>query len=243
MNGGYIMIYKNSKRIYLELFACLTLGKPILWYEDKNTCFFIDTISGGEISTEIVDDEEVRTYGDIILTKGGMTITITAENVVSEVGEIQPSSGSSVVANPTLSGDEESLSGLEVSGVKYAIPSGGNTLYQHDIICSGTNVENNHTYIAFTIINNDDTPLTTHGLVALALQKNGNISYGKMHSATGISFQGLDVNKRLIIGVSYNSSVSWAYYFNVFSDNSDTNVTRQVMSGSSFRLTDVITEL
>lgn len=90
MNGGYIMIYKNSKKIYSELFACLTLGKPILWYEDKNTCFFIDTISGGEVTTEIVDDEEVTTYGDIILTKGGMTITITSENVVTEVGDIQP---------------------------------------------------------------------------------------------------------------------------------------------------------
>ena len=136
MNGGYIMIYKSSKKIYLELFACLTLGKPILWYEDKNTCFFIDTISGGEISTEIVDDEEVRTYGDIILTKGGMTITITAENVVSEVGEIQPSSGSSVVANPILSGDEDALSGLEVDGVKYAVASGGKTLYNHNVYCT-----------------------------------------------------------------------------------------------------------
>lgn len=90
MNGGYKMINKSSNKIYSELVACLTLGKPILWYEDKNTCFFIDTISGGEITTEIVDDEEVTTYGDIILTKGGMTITITAENVVTEEGNIQP---------------------------------------------------------------------------------------------------------------------------------------------------------
>ena len=163
MNGGYIMIYKNSKRIYLELFACLTLGKPILWYEDKNTCFFIDTISGGEISTEIVDDEEVRTYGDIILTKGGMTITITAENVVSEVGEIQPTSGSSVVANPTLSGDEESLTGLEVDGVKYAVASGGGrTLYNHNIVLKQSG--GNQKQFNITIISSRNTAFDLESL-------------------------------------------------------------------------------
>ena len=169
MNGGYIMIYKNSKRIYLELFACLTLGKPILWYEDKNTCFFIDTISGGEISTEIVDDEEVRTYGDIILTKGGMTITITAENVVSEVGEIQPSSGSSVVANPTLSGDEEDLTGLEVDGVKYAVASsGGLTLYNHQIkLFTSLGVAT-----IISIINTTSTKFSTPSQIASILYQN-----------------------------------------------------------------------
>lgn len=159
MNGGYIMIYKSSKKIYLELFACLTLGKPILWYEDKNTCFFIDTISGGEITTEIVDDEEVRTYGDIILTKGGMTITITAENVVTEEGDIQPSEGSSVVANPTLSGDEDTLTSLEVDDVKYDIPSGGKTLYQHSLTLRKSN-----SIIALVIINDNNTVFTESSL-------------------------------------------------------------------------------
>lgn len=166
MNGGYIMIYKNSKKIYLELFACLNLGKPILWYEDKNTCFFIDTISGGEISTEIVDDEEVRTYGDIILTKGGMTITITAENVVSEVGDIQPSGGSSVVANPTLSGDEGDLTGLEVNGVKYAIPSGGEvaTIYEHYININLGGYIGLTGQLKLTIINNSNSDITWNSL-------------------------------------------------------------------------------
>lgn len=90
MKGGYIIINKSDIDLYNKLSVCLELGKPILWYEDETTCYFIDTISGGEITTEIVDDEEVTTYGDIILTKGSLTITITSENVVTEEGTIKP---------------------------------------------------------------------------------------------------------------------------------------------------------
>lgn len=196
MNGGYIMIYKNSKKIYLELFACLTLGKPILWYEDKNTCFFIDTISGGEITTEIVDDEEVRTYGDIILTKGGMTITITAENVVTEVGDIQPSEGSSVVANPTLSGDESDLTGLEVDGVKYAIPSGGGkTLYQHTLYLSKDNKR-----VSFVIINDNSEIFTINTLMAYL--------YGKYE--TGKYTAGGMITGGVVFAIHTNSTILYA---------------------------------
>ena len=90
MNGGYLMISKTDSDIYAKAQKALVLGKPILFYENQTTCYYIDTISGGEITTEIVDDEEVTTYGDIILTKGGKTITITSANAVSESGDIQP---------------------------------------------------------------------------------------------------------------------------------------------------------
>ena len=89
MNGGYLMIHKNDSDIYAKAQKALVLGKPILFYENNTTCYYIDTISGGEITTEIVDDVEVTTYGDIILTKGGKTITITSANAVSEIGSIQ----------------------------------------------------------------------------------------------------------------------------------------------------------
>ena len=90
MNGGYLMISKNDSDIYAKAQKALVLGKPILFYENSTTCYYIDTISGGEITTEIVDDEEITSYGDIILTKGGKTITITSANAVSESGDIQP---------------------------------------------------------------------------------------------------------------------------------------------------------
>ena len=93
MNGGYLMVSKDDTKIYDKLQLGLKAGKPILWYESVLICFYIDTISGGEITSEIVDDEEVITYGDIILTKGGKTITVSYDGTdatVNEEGEIQP---------------------------------------------------------------------------------------------------------------------------------------------------------
>ena len=88
LKGGYYIINKTDNDIYARLQKALSQGKPILFYEDENTCYYIDSISGGEITTEIVDDEEITTYGDIVLTKGGKTITITYENVVTELGDV-----------------------------------------------------------------------------------------------------------------------------------------------------------
>lgn len=92
MNGGYLMVSKADTKIYDKLQLGLKVGKPILWYENETTCYYIDSISGGEITSEIVDDEEVITYGDIILTKGGKTITVSYDGTdatVTESGDIE----------------------------------------------------------------------------------------------------------------------------------------------------------
>ena len=75
LKGGYILINKGDANIYASLENALTSGKPVLFYEDANTCYYIDTIS--------------QSGDDIVLTKGGKTITITDANVVTEVGDIQ----------------------------------------------------------------------------------------------------------------------------------------------------------
>ena len=76
LNGGYVMLDKADSDIFAKASGALQAGKPILWYEDKNTCYFIDTIE--------------KTGSDsIALTKGGLTIVITSGNVVTEVGEVQ----------------------------------------------------------------------------------------------------------------------------------------------------------
>ena len=75
MNGGYLMVSKTDTNLYEKLNNALTLGKPVLFYEDENTCYYIDSIT--------------KSGTDIILTKGGKTITINDANAVSSVGEIQ----------------------------------------------------------------------------------------------------------------------------------------------------------
>lgn len=75
LNGGYIIIAKNDADAYAKANKALTLGKPILFYEDNTTCYYIDTIT--------LDGT------DIILTKGGKTITIEADGDITETGNVQ----------------------------------------------------------------------------------------------------------------------------------------------------------
>lgn len=75
MNGGYIMIKASDADIYLEASRALTIGKPILFYENDTTCYYIDTIT--------LDGTNV------VLTKGGKTITIANDNTITTSGDIQ----------------------------------------------------------------------------------------------------------------------------------------------------------
>ena len=88
MNGGYLMVSKSDTNLYTKLNNALTVGKPILWYEDANTCYYIDTIT--------------KSGTDIILTKGGKTITIASDGTVTSSGDI--SMHSYVI---TVNGDTE----------------------------------------------------------------------------------------------------------------------------------------
>ena len=71
--------------------------------------------------------------------------------------------GSSVVANPTLSGDEATLNGLEVDGTKYKVSGGSEVhLYKHHINICGRNQnwDAMPLYVAFDIYLSYNTPLT-----------------------------------------------------------------------------------
>lgn len=106
LKGGYVLININDSNIYNACNDALTNGKPILLYEDDNTCYYIDSIS--------------KSGDDIILTKGGKTFTITDANVVTETG---------LVANPLMENIkdrnghnrfiEDNYECTEITGVEY----------------------------------------------------------------------------------------------------------------------------
>ena len=75
MNGGYVMIKSSDSEIYSKVKKAIEIGKPILYYENDTTCYYIDSAS-------IVGT-------DVILTKGGKTITIDNDNNVVSSGDIQ----------------------------------------------------------------------------------------------------------------------------------------------------------
>lgn len=76
MNGGYVMIQTSDSNVYTKLKNAITLGKPILFYENDTTCYYIDTIT--------IDGDD-----NIVLTKGGKTITIADDNTITTSGDIQ----------------------------------------------------------------------------------------------------------------------------------------------------------
>lgn len=75
MNGGYLMVSKSDTNLYTKLNNALTTGKPVLFYENENTCYYIDTIT--------------KDGTDIVLTKGGKTITVESDGDITESGDIQ----------------------------------------------------------------------------------------------------------------------------------------------------------
>lgn len=85
--GGYAIIEKTSASLYADLTDALASGKAILFYEDDTTCYYIDTIS--------MDGDD-----NIVITKGGKTITIADDGTITESGNIQPSaSGTKYIHN------------------------------------------------------------------------------------------------------------------------------------------------
>ena len=135
MNGGYLMVSKADTKIYDKLQLGLKVGKPILWYESETVCYYIDTISGGEITTEIVDDEEVITYGDIILTKGGKTITVSYDGTDATVTE----EGS--IANPLMENIKDKNGNLRFIEDDITVPTiSGLTLNYAKWSISGTHL-------------------------------------------------------------------------------------------------------
>lgn len=71
-SGGYAIIKHDDSDIFAKVKKAYESEKPILFYDDDKTCYFIDT-------TKKVGD-------DYVLTKGGKTITITDANTVSSTG-------------------------------------------------------------------------------------------------------------------------------------------------------------
>lgn len=133
MNGGYLMVSKSDTNLYTKLNNALTVGKPVLFYEDENTCYYIDAIT--------------KSGTDIVLTKGGKTITVesdgditesgstsapTMENIKDLAGRLRFIEGNGTIINPTedfnITQNKWSLSGTHLM-VVLAGTIGNNVTY------------------------------------------------------------------------------------------------------------------
>ena len=91
------------------------------------------------------------------VTKGSISLNQSTDQTIDL--DAGGSGGSSVVANPTLSGNEATLNGLEVDGTKYKVGGSGGKLYRHNITVVGRDGYSPNCY--FDIYIRDNTPFTT----------------------------------------------------------------------------------
>ena len=72
--GGYSILDLTSASVYDDAYKVVDCGKPIMVYDD-NDVYYADTI--------VLDGTNV------VITKGGKTITIANDNTITNVGDIQ----------------------------------------------------------------------------------------------------------------------------------------------------------
>lgn len=142
LNGGYAMIKHNSTQE--ELAVAYKSKRPALFYDENQRAHWAVI---EETATESVDEE----------TQEPITLYEYSYRLIDKASE--------VVANPTLSGNEATLNGLEVDGTKYKVGGGsGGKLYQH--VCQIANESGVEIY-CLELITRDNTPLTLSNLVTI----------------------------------------------------------------------------
>lgn len=186
LNGGYAMIKHNSTQE--ELAVAYKSKRPALFYDENQRAHWAVI---EEKATESVDEE----------TQEPITLYEYSYRLIDEANE--------VVANPTLSGNEATLNGLEIDGTKYKVGGGGSEvhLYQHNIIVSNNG--------KVTIYNNSDGPFTSGSLATYA-SNNGPLQVvGKYKDSSGYdgyyySYSASSIS-RTIISFLYNTSDNTFY--------------------------------
>ena len=138
---------------------------------------------------------------------------------------------SKVVANPTLSGDEATLEGAEIDGVKYKIPQGGGSggetppLYEHNINlwCTTKTIDINFSYLS-----TNETELTIDDILSIYNGKNVGC-YGLYSFDGKIGY--------LNYFSSYNNTIE-VHYIAVF--NGTATITSEAIAKNNFTITDTV---
>ena len=118
---------------------------------------YIESLIGGG-SSDAVEDVKVNDTSVVEDKVANINLkTINNESITGE-GNIAIPSGSEVTANPTLEGDEGSLTGLEVDGTKYKVGGSSEQKYLHTITLQN---QTNNLRITMQYIDNVNKVYTT----------------------------------------------------------------------------------
>ena len=186
---------------------------------------------------------DIPTVNDptITFTQGGVTkgsISLNqANDQTIELDAGGSGGGSTVIANPTLSGDEATLDGLEVDGTKYKVGGSGGSevhLYAHYINMQVSSA--NHTNLS--IYTNDNTAFTADTLLEWLKTNGFNGSNNNYYSANGYADLGL-----VVLGIAPSTTQNiFTVSMETISEGKLSHTTTQV-SKFSYTLTDTIIQI
>ena len=159
-----------------------------------------------------------------------------AKNVISKTANMGEGEGggSTVIANPTLSGDEATLDGLEVDGTKYKVGGSGGSggkLYKHDIYIQENGSGHFIQTLGLTIYIANNIPVTFSNL---ANYFHSNFYRG--YSCTGYSLRESIVTDVTNYYASFHNESGTLYAKPMFSNAID------VLTNAA-KITDTITEV
>ena len=182
LNGGYAMIKYNSTQEELQI--AYRSKKPALLYDENQRAHWAVI---EETATESIDEE----------TQELITLYKYSYRLLDEE--------STVIANPTLSGDEATLDGLEVDGTKYKVGGSGGSevhLYEHRVNIAGVDL---------VIYDSDNKLYNNKTNIVNYLKSVGAISTSTTdhrHFRRAVGFDKVGDNYNLVVGLTvYNNDV------------------------------------
>ena len=208
LNGGYAMIKYNSTQEELEI--AYRSKRPALFYDENQRAHWAVI---EETATQSVDEE----------TQEPITLYEYSYKLLDEASD--------VVANPTLSGTEATLNGVEIDGTKYKV-GGGGKLYRHQIHFEFAN----SAYGNIVILNNSQSPFTITNLLDYLSSYTGNTNY---YLAVGTFYD--KGNLFDIYGVFKSSNTS--YPFGVVYSSTTLSPSTSGLSKSPTKFNDTVTEV
>ena len=163
-------------------------------------------------------------------TKGSITLNQATDQTI-DLDAGGSGGGSTVVANPTLSGDEATLNGLEVDGTKYKVGGSSGKLYQNNIYIQENGSGHFIQTLELTIYASNNNPITFSTL-ANYFPSNFNMGY----SCVGHSNRESVVSGVTNYYASFHNESGTLYAKPMFSSNID------ILTNSA-KITDTVTEV
>ena len=164
LNGGYAMIKFNSTQE--ELAIAYKSKRPALFYDENQRAYWAVI---EETATQSVNEE----------TQEPITLYEYSYKLLDEA--------SSVSANPTLSGDEATLDGLEVDGTKYKVGGSGGSggkLYQHTIKIKASVDTSNDRIIFLVMLSYSNQPKNWQDILSYCENERQITGYARVNGVT-----------------------------------------------------------